>query len=82
MAPARPSISRVSKDEAAAIEQEVIALLHKKAIEEAMTPGFTSRLFTIPKSTGDLRPVLNLRPLNRYVPAHSFKMETVKSVCK
>ena len=81
MAPARPSISRVSKDEAAAIEQEVIALLHKRAIEEATTTGFTSRLFTIPKSTGDLRPVLNLRPLNRYVPARSFKMETVKSVC-
>ncbi|KAG0041285.1 hypothetical protein BGZ90_009955, partial [Linnemannia elongata] len=54
----------VAKDEALAIEKEVIALLHKKAIEEASSPGFTSRLFTIPKSTGDLRPVLNLRPLN------------------
>jgi len=72
---------RVAKDEALAIEKEVMALLHKKAIEEASSPGFTSRLFTIPKSTGDLRPVLNLRPLNRYVPARSFKMETIKSVC-
>lgn len=49
--------SRVAKDEGKAIEREVMALLHKKAIEDSSYPGFTSRLFTIPKVTGNLHSV-------------------------
>jgi hypothetical protein len=71
----------LSQAEKIAIEKEVLALLAKKAIEHATGPGFQSRLFTIPKKTGDLRPVLNLRPLNTYVRPESFKMETVQTVC-
>ncbi|KAF9347417.1 hypothetical protein BGX26_001081 [Mortierella sp. AD094] len=53
-----------SKQQTEAIEQEILALLQKQAIEEATSNGFTSTLFTIPRKTGDLRSVLNLRPLN------------------
>ncbi|KAF9554419.1 hypothetical protein EC968_009647, partial [Mortierella alpina] len=73
---ANQTAPRVSKEEEQAIEREILALLAKRAIEHASGPGFRSRLFTIPKKTGDLRPVLNLKPLNRFVEPESFKMET------
>jgi hypothetical protein len=73
----QPKISK----ETTAIEQEIMALLSKKAIEEATEEGFSSRIFTIPKKTGDLRPVLNLRPLNQYITPPHFKMESIKMVC-
>ena len=57
-------------------------MLQKKAIEECNGKGFYSRLFTIPKKTGDLRPVLNLRPLNQFLTAPKFKMETLTNVCR
>ncbi|KAG1154610.1 hypothetical protein G6F37_009292 [Rhizopus arrhizus] len=47
----------------------------KKAIEKTHDPGFLSHLFTVPKKTGDLRPVLNLRPLN-----HSLSISKVSPV--
>jgi hypothetical protein len=71
-----------SPEEQAAISIEVRSLLQKRAIEEGSGRGFYSRLFTIPKKTGDLRPVLNLRPLNEYLTAPKFKMETLSNVCR
>ena len=73
--------SSVSKEDEKAVEEEIAALLDKQAIEPATAPGFRSRLFTIVKKTGDLRPVLNLRPLNQYVEHEFFKMKTTKTVC-
>lgn len=64
------------------INKEIISLLQKKAIEECSGMGFYSRLFTIPKKTGGLRPVLNLRPLNQYLKAPHFKMETLTHICQ
>ena len=64
-----------SPEERKAIDAEVRILLQKKAIEECSGKGFYSRIFTIPKKTGDLRPVLNLRPLNQFLTAPKFKME-------
>ena len=69
------------RSEQSVIELEVKALLHKKAICESHEPGHHSRLFCIPKKTGDLRPVLNLKPLNAFLPKIHFKMETLKSIC-
>ena len=57
-------------------------MIQKRAIEECKGTGFYSRLFTIPKKTGGLRPVLNLRPLNQYMTAPKFKMETIKNICQ
>lgn len=65
------------------IDTEIQALLNKNAIEfvPRNSIGFRSRLFTIPKKTGDRRPVLNLKPLNKFVQQRHFKMETMKQVC-
>lgn len=62
------------------IDKEVSDLLSKEAIEPSTGPGFTSQLFVIPKKTGELRPVLNLRRLNQHLPIQPFKMETISQV--
>ena len=48
---------------------------YRKATPES---GFHSTLFAIPNKTGDLRPVLNLRPLDQYIPKGPFKIETMQ----
>jgi hypothetical protein len=65
------------------LEEEILSLLCKGAIEEvhALSNGFRSWLFLIPKKTGDLRPVLSLKPLNQYVRQRHFKMDTLQQVC-
>jgi len=70
----------LAKKDTDALDQEVSALLTKGSIELATSPGFSSRLFCIPKKTGDLRPVLNLRPLNAYIAPRHFKMETLAAI--
>ena len=52
------------------MEQEVKTLLEKEAIEH-VTPsnrktGFYSRYFKVPNKDGGLRPILDLRVLNRF----------------
>lgn len=71
-----------STQEKEAIDIEIQSLLQKRAIEECTGRGFFTRIFTIAKKTGDLRPVLNLRPLNEFLTAPKFKMETLSNVCK
>ncbi|KAL1914581.1 uncharacterized protein VTP21DRAFT_8112 [Calcarisporiella thermophila] len=64
---------------AAAISEEIIALLEKWVIEEVPmnTPGVVSNIFVIEKHSGKLRPVLDLRRLNLSVKKAHFKMETL-----
>ena len=65
------------------LQQAVDALLMKGAIERVTivkTLGFYSRLFLVPKKTGDLRPVIDLSTLNRHMVVPHFKMETQGSV--
>jgi hypothetical protein len=62
---------------------EVDTMLEKGAIEECLFPygpGFYSHIFVIPKRTGDLRPVINLRSLNSFLSVPTFKMETVQQI--
>ena len=42
--------------------------------------GFYSRLFLVPKKTGDLQPVIDLSTLNRHMVVPHFKMETQGSI--
>ena len=44
------------------------------------TKGFFSRLFLVPKKTGDLRPVIDLSRLNDHLVNPRFKMDTQASV--
>lgn len=62
------------------IDELVQELLYKKALRPVkgkLTPGFYHQLFTVIKrdSPGKRRPVINARPLNRYIRYKHFKME-------
>lgn len=68
-----------------ALESEISALLQKQAIRRVQTEdanrGFFSTFFLAPKkNTGEWRPILNLRPLNKYVRPKRFRMESLRTV--
>ncbi|KAL0147294.1 hypothetical protein M9458_057396 [Cirrhinus mrigala] len=74
----------VGPEQGLVMEQEVATLLRKEAIEvvppHARESGFYSRYFIVPKKDGGLRPILDLRVLNRSVMKLKFKMLTLKQV--
>lgn len=64
------------------IDQEVQELLSKGAVHYVLPnshheQGFISSLFVVPKKGGGHRPVINLKPLNYFIPYEHFKMESV-----
>ena len=68
------------------IRQEVKDLVSKGAMrkiskEEAQqNPGFYSKMFYVSKPNKKWRPIINLKPFNKYVLKKNFKMETVRDV--
>ena len=60
------------------------ALLDKGATEclPALPPdpGYYSRLFLVPKPTGEFRPIIDLSSLNALIHCEHFKMETPQSI--
>jgi len=69
----------------AALLEEVASLLQKQAIAPINPPyveGFWSTFFLAPKKTGDWRPILNLKPLNKFIVPQRFRMETLASVLR
>ena len=64
--------------------EEVESLLSKGAIEPVppseRQKGFYCTLFLVAKKAGEMRPVINLRPLNRYLVKKHFKMDTLIKV--
>ena len=63
------------------IQKEVDELLAKGAIEPSSGgTGFYFSMFLVPKCTGSLRPILNLKHFNHYMHIPSFKMLTFKHV--
>ena len=68
------------------IRQEVKDLVSKGAMrkiskEEAQqNPGFYSKMFCVTKPNKKWRPIINLKPFNKYVLKKNFKMETVRDV--
>ncbi|KAL0160080.1 hypothetical protein M9458_043805, partial [Cirrhinus mrigala] len=71
-----------SDTQAAVLRAEVAVLLAKDAIEPVppaeMKSGFYSPYFIVPKKSGGLRPILDLRALNRSLLRLPFKMLTTK----
>ena len=65
-------------------QNEISELLKKDVIEKVPSyhpnAGFYSTLFLVPKKSGKLRPVTNLRPLNKYLEKKHFKMDTLAKV--
>jgi hypothetical protein len=69
LVPASPSLeTKVVGSQMKSISDSVNELLRKRAIEPVSdNPGFYSHLFTIPKKDGSSRPVINLKPLNKFI---------------
>ncbi len=67
------------------LEEEINSLLAKRAVRvvpsgETRT-GFMSTFFLVPKKeAGVWRPILNLKPLNRYVRPRRFRMDTLRII--
>ena len=56
-------------------------LLAKGAIEPSSDgAGFYSSMFVVPKHTGGLQPILNLKHFNHYIHISSFKIPTIRHV--
>ena len=66
----------------AALEEVTLALFAKGAVELAPlpSPGFSSRLFVVWKTSGSWRPVIDLSLLIRFVDISHFRMGTIPSV--
>ena len=63
------------------IQKEVDELLANGPIEPSSGgAGFYSSMFVVPKCTGGLRPILNLKHFNHHMHIPSFKMPTAKHV--
>ena len=81
-----PNINKrtpMSLEKQMVIDTEVAALLAKGAIREVKTlsPSYVSNIFLVPKKDGGMRPIINLKPLNRqFISAPHFRMDTVKDV--
>ena len=77
-----PKKMSFSRDEKECISVKVEKFLVKGAIRRAsFDPNqFLLNLFTIPKKGGELRPVINLKPLNHFLEYHHFKMEGLTSL--
>ena len=79
----RTPISFSTRNTPKDLQTAVDKLLSKGAIEPVFCPetkGFFSRLFLVPKKTGDLRSVIDLSRLNDHLVIPRFKMETQASV--
>ena len=72
-----PKAGIYSQEQATSIAVEIGKLLEKGAIKEVRpVPGqFISSIFMVPKRGGASRPVVNLKPLNKFVVRRHFKME-------
>ncbi len=79
--PSKKSELKVPRKYRAAMKLAVQDLLKEKNIELApMNKGFFTYPFLIPKKNGDLRFIMNLKPLNKFVRCTRFKMLTLKQV--
>lgn len=76
--------TQTNKKNADLLKAEINSLIEKNAIEIVprleTQSGFYSTLFLVKKKSGKMRPVINLRPLNRYLRKQHFKMETMTKV--
>ena len=72
----------LSESSATALKEEVQNLLDKQAVEEVhMTQvSFLSPFFLTTKKSGEWRPILNLRALNRHMKPSRFRIESLAAV--
>jgi hypothetical protein len=69
-------------------QSALTSAIQNLAVKEVVEPvpsseegkGFYSILFVVPKKPEGWRPVLNLKPLNKFVNREGFKLDSIKSV--
>ena len=78
----KPKRTMFSNEEIQTVNQGIKELLQKGAIQPTKRSNcrFVSNIFLIPKKSGGLRPVINLKDLNTFVRYEHFKMENIKLV--
>ena len=71
-----------SEEQITLLQEEMQSLLQKGAIlpQTESPEGFYSTLFLVPKKSGQMRPVINLKSLNQWVEAPHFKMEGIATL--
>ena len=65
------------------LQEQLDTLIEKGALEPTPTsaiPGFFSTIFTVPKKSGGVCPIIHLKALNRFLRAKHFKMELAESI--
>lgn len=74
----------VSKEHKEKVDIEIKSLLQKGVVvkSEHEHGEFISPVFSVPKSDGNVRLILNLKEFNKYVKYVHFKMETIHSILK
>ena len=84
--PTRLKETKLPKDQMKIAITEVAELVKKGVLREVpkeetnRKPGFYSKMFCVAKESGGMRPVINLKPLNKLMVKTSFKIETLKKV--
>ena len=79
-------VTTCSREQLSLMEEEISTLRAKCAIvpvsdtNPERRKGFISTIFLVPKKGGKVRPMFNLKDLNRFVRASHFKLEGVQSV--
>ena len=72
---------KFSQLERTAITGEINSLLDKKVIQLTEPHGgFVSNIFTVPKTSGKVRLILNLKSLNTFLEYEHFKMEDIRCI--
>ena len=78
--------SQASGPAAKVLRDEITSLLVKRAIRVVppvqSNNGFYSRYFLVKKKGGGMRPILDLRALNRFLKVYRFKMLTSKALLR
>jgi len=75
-----PAPHIIKPDQEAIMDAEVNRLLKIEAIEEVGDLFYLNQVFLVPKPHGGWRPVVNLKPLNKYLVVEHFKMENLNMV--
>lgn len=74
-----PAPHLIPKEQIPTVEQEIAKLFTKGAIEEVVSSEvfFLNQIFLVEKRDGGWRPIINLKPLNKYLVVEHFKMENI-----
>ena len=80
----QPNKINFSAAEIMIIDAEIAKLVSKEVLQVTtrVPDGFISNIFICPKKDGAFRMILNLKPLNKFVDYHHFKMDTFRTAVK